>query len=187
MSYHGLGLDLSFSASASGSGASASYSAPTASGSGGGGIDWGTVCSGHGSLVSKSYVSDLDYAFKCSDGFGCRRKPGSSDVCGYSTTSGSPPPPPPSPTTFYAASFGQKPAASNILAAAASAMSSPAPSTSTKTTFTPWMTPKPTQEAAPPVPVVAPVEEDKTFLYLAGGVGLLILVGAGFYISKRRF
>ncbi len=187
MSYHGLGLDLSFSASASGSGASASYSAPTASGSGGGGIDWGTVCAGHGGLKAKSYVSDLDYAFTCNDGFGCRKKPGSADVCGFSSASSAPPPPPSSPTTFYAASFGQKPAASNLLAAAASAMSKPATTTQTKTTFTPWMTPKPTQESAPPVPVVAPVEEDKTYLYVAGGIGLLILAGAGFYIAKRRY
>lgn len=182
MSYRGLGLDLSFSASASGSGTSASYQGPSASGSGGGGIDWGTVCSGHGSLASKSYVSDLDYAFKCSDGFGCRRKPGTADVCGFSTSSGAPPPPPsaPSPFAFYAASFDKpKPSASYLLAAGA-------PKPAAQTTFSPWLgfMAKPSQESAPPVQ--APAEEDKTILYVAGGVGLLILVGAGFYISKRR-
>ena len=199
MSYHGLDLDLSFSASASGSGASASYKGPSASGSGGGGIDWGTVCSGHGSLSSKSYVSELDYAFKCSDGFGCRRKPGSADVCGYSSGS-APPPPPPStsaPFTFYAASFDQpKASAASLLAAAA-----PKPATqstfspwlgfmakpATQSTFSPWLgfMAKPSQEAAPPVqdPVA---EEDKTMRYVAWGVGLLILVGAGVYITKRK-
>ena len=183
MSYHGLDLDLSFSASASGSGASASYKGPSASGSGGGGIDWGTVCSGHGSLSSKSYVSELDYAFKCSDGFGCRRKPGSADVCGYSSGS-APPPPPPStsaPFTFYAASFDQpKASAASLLAAAA-------PKPATQSTFSPWLgfMAKPSQEAAPPVqdPVA---EEDKTMRYVAWGVGLLILVGAGVYITKRK-
>ena len=40
-------------------------------------------------------------------------------------------------------------------------------------------------EAAPPVqdPVA---EEDKTMLYVAWGVGLLILVGAGVYITERK-
>lgn len=184
MSYHGLGFTASASLSTSGGfSSSTKYLLPGSS------IDWGMVCSGKGGLASKSYVSDADYSFKCGDGFGCRKKPGSSDVCGYSSGS-APPPPPPSfqPFSFVGASYG--PSLSTIAAAA----SKPAPavsyipglSFSTGTNVASYI-PTTSSEAAPPVATpTGPVEEKNEWVVPAVVVGGLVVAGAIFYFARKN-
>ncbi len=165
------------------------------------------VCSGKGGLASKSYVSDFDYSFKCGDGFGCRKKPGSADVCGYSTGAAPPPPPPSSqPFAFVAASYG--PSLSTIASAAKPAptvsyipglstiasAAKPAPtvsyipglSFSSGTKVTSYL-PTPSSEAAPPVATpTGPVEEKNEWIVPAVVVGGLIVAGAIFYFARKN-